>query len=361
MQHGRRIPCALRQMTDLASHAMGQLFEVTNPFVWRTKAEVVQLISGHGQAKLIEHSISCTHIRKTGKRTHCGECAQCLHRRLGILAAGLAEQDPHAGYEIDLLVDERRNGYPRNMALSLVSNALDYPRLTPLGFMNRFGGEVSRAAKGFSGEKEETIVQCIYDLHFRYGKEVGGVIDRAIQQFAKNIREKTLPPGCLLRAVITDDRQGIELTRLGDPFSPESSSPKLAETDARDFRHTPRIELALDEDRGQVVIDGLGDVGTNAHFEIIAVLAERYRADLQAELKPVNYAFVAAETLMDRIGVDSEPALRKRISGFRKSVAGLALRIWGLPLSRNEVIENKSRSGYRLNPAVQIVDPKQLG
>ena len=81
-------PLALRQMTEFANQVLGTPFEVANPFVWRTKAEIVRLIGQYGQADLVAGSISCTHIRRPGQRTHCGECAQCLHRRLGILAAG---------------------------------------------------------------------------------------------------------------------------------------------------------------------------------------------------------------------------------------------------------------------------------
>jgi 7-cyano-7-deazaguanine synthase in queuosine biosynthesis len=84
-------PLALSQMTVFATSVLGRPFEVTNPFVWQTKAEVVRVLDKHGQADLIARSISCTHIRKVGQRAHCGECAQCLHRRFGILAADLAD------------------------------------------------------------------------------------------------------------------------------------------------------------------------------------------------------------------------------------------------------------------------------
>jgi len=46
-------PRALRQMTDFANHILGHPFEVANPFVWRTKAEVVRLLAQHGQTDLI--------------------------------------------------------------------------------------------------------------------------------------------------------------------------------------------------------------------------------------------------------------------------------------------------------------------
>jgi 7-cyano-7-deazaguanine synthase in queuosine biosynthesis len=355
-------PLALRQMTEFINQALGHPFEAANPFVWRTKAEVVGLIESYGQAELIASSISCTHhVRKKGQRAHCGECAQCLHRRLGVLAAGLGERDPLGRYDVELLIDDRKDGEPRSLALNLVSNALEYPRLTLSGFMNRYAGEVLVAAKAFSDETIEDAVQRTYELHCRYGNEVGKVIDDSIRQYAVAIREHTLPPGCLLRAVITDHRSGLDRTPLVGAFPSESSTPAQGEADARDFRHTSRIELALDRDRKQAVIDGLGDVGTSAQFELVAFLAEQHRADVRAELKPENHAFIPTATLMDQLGVDSEITLRKRISEFRKSVAKLALTNWGIPLDRNAVIENRSGGGYRLNPSVVIIDTKELG
>jgi hypothetical protein len=336
---------------------------LANPFVWNTKSEVIRLIEQYGQGDLITRSISCTrHIRKKGQQAHCGECAQCLHRRLGVLAAGLAEKDPTKGYDVELLDHHRKEGEPRSMALNLVSNALEYPRLTLSGFMSRYAGEVVVAAKAFFDEAiEGGAVQRIYELHCRYGNEVGEVIDNAIRQYAVEIREHTLPPGCLLRAVIADHQSEVDREPLGDPFPSESNRSGRGDADVRDLHHTSRIELALDKDRRQIIIDGLGDVGTSGQFELVSILADQHRADVRAELKPANHAFVPTESLMDQLGVDSQGALLRRISDFRKSVAKLALARWGLPLERNAVIENKNRRGYRLNPALVIIDPKELG
>jgi Queuosine biosynthesis protein QueC len=217
-------------MTDFANHILGHPFEVTNPFLWCTKAEVVRLLAQHGQADLIARSISCTHVWKKGPRAHCGECAQCIHRRVGILAAGLGESDPLKGYDVELLVDDRTNADSRTMALSLVSNALQYPRLTESGFINRYAGEVLEAAKTFSDETIEGAALRIYELHWRYGNEIGTVIADAIRQYAVHIREHTLPPGCLLRAAIMDQRSEVP---LGDPFASNSGTADQDKGDTR--------------------------------------------------------------------------------------------------------------------------------
>ena len=147
---------------------------------------------------------------------------------------------------------------------------------------------------------------------------------------------------------------------LGDPFASKSGTADQDKADIRDFRRTIRIQLALDIGRNQVVIDGLGDVGTSAQFEVVSILAAQYRSGSWSGARSKNYAFVATDTLMEELGVDSEAALRKRISEFRRCVADLALEKWGIPLSRNAVIENRTREGYRVNPDVVIIATDEL-
>ena len=348
-------PLALSQMTAFATNALGHPFEITNPFVWQTKAEVVRLLDEHGQAELIAHSISCTHVRKTAKQAHCGECAQCLHRRFGTLVTGLADKDPLTDYEVELLADDRKDGVARSMALSLVSSALEFPRLSADGFMNKYAGEVLRAARAFRDEGVDAAVLRTYELHCRYGREIGKVIDDAIRIYAPDIREQTLAPGCLLRAIIADHQNEMHRTALESPF-PSG----IPQQDDRDLARPARIEVAFDDIRKQIVIDGLGDIGTRSHFELVSALLAQHRADRAAGRKPENYRCVPTQTLLDQLKIDNETALRQRISEFRKRVVELASDRWGLPLGRDAVIENKFGAGYRLNPAVVLIDAAEI-
>jgi Phage integrase family len=52
-------PRALRQMTDFANHILGHPFEVANPFLWRTKAELVRLARSVIETRRGQHS---THV-----------------------------------------------------------------------------------------------------------------------------------------------------------------------------------------------------------------------------------------------------------------------------------------------------------
>ena len=75
---------------------------------------------------------------------------------------------------------------------------------------------------------------------------------------------------------------------------------------------------------------------------------------------PTITASFRRQTLLDLLGIDSEPALRQRIGEFRKRVVQLADEHWGLALGRDAVIESKYRAGYRLNPDVVLIDLAEI-
>jgi hypothetical protein len=72
--------------------------EVTNPFCYLTKGEVVDLIPADLRPH-IEKSASCWRVaRVAGERTHCGECVPCLCRRIALEKHGIK----FAEYQADL-------------------------------------------------------------------------------------------------------------------------------------------------------------------------------------------------------------------------------------------------------------------
>ena len=101
-------PLVLELFRRFFSAAIGIRVEIENPFVWKTKAEVIRSILDHGCGPLIKHTVSCTRSYDiTRLHTHCGCCSQCIDRRFGIIAAGAAELDPVEMYKIELLTGER--------------------------------------------------------------------------------------------------------------------------------------------------------------------------------------------------------------------------------------------------------------
>jgi 7-cyano-7-deazaguanine synthase in queuosine biosynthesis len=72
--------------------------EISNPFCYLTKAQVVGLIPVDLHPE-IENSSSCWRVaRVAGERTHCGECVPCLSRRIALETHGIKLRE----YQTDL-------------------------------------------------------------------------------------------------------------------------------------------------------------------------------------------------------------------------------------------------------------------
>jgi hypothetical protein len=133
------------------SAAVGDPIEFDNPFIWKTKADIVRSIVDRGCGDLIRHTVSCTRVRNSTKlHTHCGCCSQCIDRRFGVLAAHAADHDPREMYKVELLTGSREEAMDQTMAESYVRTALELRDIGELGFFSRFSGETARVLRGFA-------------------------------------------------------------------------------------------------------------------------------------------------------------------------------------------------------------------
>ena len=207
-------------------------FVVENPFLWKTKTDVVRVIAEAGCAEMIKFATSCTHTWEMTKlHTHCGTCSQCIDRRFAVLSACLEEHDPAGAYGVDLLVGERPAYDPsegnqmktdsRTMLASYVETASDICEMTPIEFYSRYG-EAFRFLKHVD-ESFDSAAQKVYELHKRHAREVSGVIDRSIAKFAPAIRRRVLPESCLLR-LICDSATNPS---VGTIISPSTSDERI--------------------------------------------------------------------------------------------------------------------------------------
>ena len=110
-------PWVLDRFRKLFGAIVGEAVEVDNPFIWKSKADVIRSIVDRGSGPLIKHTVSCTRTYEmTILHTHCGCCSQCLDRRFAVLAAGAAEHDPEEMYKVDLLTGSRDIAIDQTMA-----------------------------------------------------------------------------------------------------------------------------------------------------------------------------------------------------------------------------------------------------
>jgi 7-cyano-7-deazaguanine synthase in queuosine biosynthesis len=193
-------PAALHLFGRFFSMVLGREVAVDNPFLFKTKTEVVSLIGTNNGADLIQLTCSCAHsIFQSGTQWHCGGCSQCIDRRIAMFAAGLDQYDAEHDYQIDVFKGQRNEGYDQNMAVDYVRHALELSRMAPEEMAAKFNRDLSRAVR-FLSRKSEAAQQLI-GMHKRHGKSVEKVVVGQLQKSAGDLLDGRLAPNSLLALV----------------------------------------------------------------------------------------------------------------------------------------------------------------
>lgn len=193
-------PRVMKGFQDLLSLVAGEPFTVENPYIWKTKADVVKIITDAGCHDLIKHSMTCTHTwEMTNQHTHCGGCSQCIDRRFAILAAKADQHDPVEHYKVDVFTQSRDKGEDKIMAAAYLERANQVKNLTDVTQFVSSYPDVGRVLKYLNYSSAGQAAQRVFDLYKRHANEVMGALDDLLSRYSKEIRERTLPGDCLLR------------------------------------------------------------------------------------------------------------------------------------------------------------------
>ena len=328
-------PKVIRGLNRLFGVLFDDTFEVSNPFIWKTRAEVVKRIVDHGLTEMIRHTVSCTRTRERTKvHPHCGLCWQCIDRRFSILAAGVEEADPADGYEVQLFDGIRSKGTDRETVLSYVRLATAIRQMPDVAFFERFG-EANRVVDCFD-EPAHVVGERIYEIYQRHAKAVCDTFDNALRRNVAVLREQGLSPDCLLMLAMAPSSVGEDDIAI----SHQTAFDEL-------FRDT-RVVISINPIDRTVTLGEWGQITGNS-AKIFIVLAESFRKASSKELPVEFFEFIRSDKLARLLKID-EPALRQQISRCRSKISELALRAGVDPPKTDSIIENDAWRGYRLNP-----------
>jgi len=194
-------PRVMQGFQEIISLVAGEPFTIENPFIWKTKADVVEVITKAGCSDLIAHSMTCTHTwEMTNQHTHCGGCSQCIDRRFAVLAAKADQFDPADHYKMDVFTQSRDKGEDKIMAAAYLERANQVNTLTDVSQFLASYPEVNRVFRYLDGSNAQSA-QRVFDLYKRHANEVTGALDVMVGRNLTAIRERTLPGDCLLRTV----------------------------------------------------------------------------------------------------------------------------------------------------------------
>jgi hypothetical protein len=191
-------PQALDLFTKLYSLVTERQLIVDNPYLFKTKTEVVSVIAERGASHLIQYTCSCAHTGffKSKTQWHCGTCSQCIDRRMAILATDQQENDPEFDYVSNVFTGSRKDGYETNMAVDYTRHAIELHLMSETEITSRFNLELSRAVR-FHPKRREAAQQLV-EMHKRHGETVKKVLDQQLQQHISQLIEGSLDKGSML-------------------------------------------------------------------------------------------------------------------------------------------------------------------
>jgi 7-cyano-7-deazaguanine synthase in queuosine biosynthesis len=227
-------PQALNGFGHLFALLLQQDFEIENPFFWKTKADVINLIGSAGCADLIKHTISCIHTHdRTNTHSHCGLCSQCVGRRFAALASNYGQADPPKLYESDLLTGPHDDRQAVTLLESLIRTTRRIGAMSDRQFFTKFG-EASRLINHLPG-KADDVGTRILDLHRQYSAEVGRVLANGMAEHAAEFNAERLPATCAIALAVPDKYKvdaGSTVSR-GTAIEPENGKKRLSPGDQR--------------------------------------------------------------------------------------------------------------------------------
>jgi hypothetical protein len=194
-------PKGLHLLSEFYSLLTERQFKVDNPFVFNTKLEIIEKIVARGHPDLINKTCSCaTPGIYASTQWHCGECSQCIDRRIAIIAAGQEEHDPEEDYVTNVFLGRRTEGYPKSMAVNYARHVLELFRMSEAEINQKFSNDLSRASRPFPQARE--VAQQFISMHKRHAETAMSVFKKQLSENAAAIISGELDSTSML-AILT--------------------------------------------------------------------------------------------------------------------------------------------------------------
>ncbi|MEX2247973.1 MAG: hypothetical protein WEC75_14975 [Dehalococcoidia bacterium] len=231
-------PKFISRFNRLIAHVISPDIVATNPLQYRTRAESLAVLRGHGLSDLLQETISCSRWRGLPKATpHCGECSQCIDRRFASLAAEVEEHDLGERYRTDVFLHSLE-GQGLTTAISYVRFArttsklgeeelfLEYPQLEDCVLPDE--------------PEPQLVARRLAEMTKRHAREVLSVLEGRIEHASQHLVLGELPTTCLVRLAITAEGETPE----GPPVAAIELAPEEnAEFDTAGFQSRMKLEL----------------------------------------------------------------------------------------------------------------------
>jgi len=191
-------PKFLNQFEELVQNIFNDNeIKIENPFIFKTKTQMLQMLDNWNQSELIQEAISCSYNQgKTLYQPQCGACFQCVNRRFSVISASLEEHDRVDFYDKDIFLHELPEGMERIIPLEYVRTAIELNRINENTFFGKFA-ELDEAISYIDMTSSE-CAQKIFELFKRHSYEVIRVLRARYNEHYSDFLSGNLPDNCLI-------------------------------------------------------------------------------------------------------------------------------------------------------------------
>ena len=201
-------PQTVGRLATLFSIIAESPFSIEMPFLWFTKSDVVEYLKDSGRGNLLPSSVSCSRTYNSGPNaTHCGECFQCLDRRIGVYGAVANNLDNEGLYATNIITSGIPSTEGKTTAVDYLRQAAHFSACNLQLFYNQTLDELQMLLGWVPGYEDETdLVEKIWTLCSRHGKQVAHAL-RRMRELHEGVFTP-LAPDSLLKVV--SDREFLK-------------------------------------------------------------------------------------------------------------------------------------------------------
>jgi 7-cyano-7-deazaguanine synthase in queuosine biosynthesis len=172
-------PQTMYWLQKLFSAIAEKQFKIINPYLFKTKTEVVEVLKHHNRLDLLDSSISCSRTRThPAGFTHCGICSQCIDRRFAVYAADIQKNDGSHLYHFNFLEENLESDEAKKALTEYIRLAQNFSKQNIDSWYRERGYEIILVEKYLDGTDENERIEKIFDLCQRHAQNIDTALRR---------------------------------------------------------------------------------------------------------------------------------------------------------------------------------------
>lgn len=166
-------PQTIYRLQKLFSAIAEKEFRIVNPYLFKTKTDVLDVLNKYNRLELLDNSVSCSRTRNHPPGyTHCGVCSQCIDRRFAVFASEVQEYDGSHLYHFDFLQDDVEDDEIKKALTEYIRLAQNFAMQDVDTWYRERGLEIIQVEQYIEGDGEPERVDKIYELCQRHAKQI---------------------------------------------------------------------------------------------------------------------------------------------------------------------------------------------